>query len=536
MLAAEILASLKRDELLKVADALDVELTQRRQKTKIVTELLRHRDLQAVLMQLSMASLRLISDEKGLDRSGRTKVVIAKRVAESFAYKSPTATAGAVIECLTVGHYKSFESAELPLSEMTLLIGANASGKSNLLEVVALLSWMARGGRLSQFESAVESGQLPLRGRSTDLVWSQGEPGDIELGCRLAADENHGRLTLALSLRVDSLRPRIVHETLTAPDDDSKFPLYTVVEAATEYSHALQVEYNNFSRGRNKPRIACIDEEPVFSQLTTPARFGERHAESQIRLPSEAARIQSALSAILFLDPSPRRMRGYSYQADHRQLKGDGSNLSAVLYDLTELRGQKQEVLSFIHSLPEQRITDISYLETPRSEVMLTLTETFGETQRACEAALLSDGTLRVLAVCAALLSVAEETLVVIEEIDNGVHPSRARELLGRIREVARRRRLRVLLTTHNPALLDAIPDEVIPSVVACYRDPQSGRSRITRLSDIESFPALVASGPLGRAATTGELDRHLKSRPSLEERRKGALLWLDELMSVGES
>ena len=65
-----------------------------------------------------------------------------------------------------------------------------------------------------------------------------------------------------------------------------------------------------------------------------------------------------------------------------------------------------------------------------RGEVYLELVENFGNQERSQSAGLLSDGTLRVLAIAAALLSVQEGSTVVIEEVDNGIHPSRARQLL----------------------------------------------------------------------------------------------------------
>jgi predicted ATPase len=113
------------------------------------------------------------------------------------------------------------------------------------------------------------------------------------------------------------------------------------------------------------------------------------------------------------------------------------------------------------------------FLTGPRGKVMVQLQESFGATERYCEAALLSDGTLRVLAIAAAMLSATEGSLVVIEAIDNGVHPSRAEHLLTSIRAIAERRNLRVLLSTHNPALMDALPDAALGDVVFCYRDPQ---------------------------------------------------------------
>ena len=219
--------------------------------------------------------------------------------------------------------------------------------------------------------------------------------------------------------------------------------------------------------------IPCTDQQAIFTQLETPSRF--KKGQAQHVIPDVVARFQEALRQTLFLDPSPRRMRDYSFITDS-VLTGDGSNLSSVLYDLCEVHGQKDDVLGFIRSLPEQDISDIRFIETPRREVMVQLAETFAGEVCARDAPVLSDGTLRVLAVAAALLSAPEGSLVIIEEIDNGVHPSRAGTLLENIQRVAERRSLRVLLTSHNPALLDTLPPSAVPDVVCCYRDPQQGR------------------------------------------------------------
>ena len=120
------------------------------------------------------------------------------------------------------------------------------------------------------------------------------------------------------------------------------------------------------------------------------------------------------------------------------------------------------------------------------------LTESFGNKEEYRDADLLSDGTLRVLAVAAGALSVPEDSILVIEEIDNGVHPSRAKDLLDRLTAVAGERGIRILVTSHNPALLDALPDEAMQDIVFCYRDPRTGASRLTRLGDIEDYPALI--------------------------------------------
>jgi len=300
--------------------------------------------------------------------------------------------------------------------------------------------------------------------------------------------------------------------------------------------------------------LHCAKEHPwmldrLLASWDSPATFAASHKASRERIPAAVNQLRKSLAAMQFLDPAPARMRDYAFPSD-RTLQGDGRNLSAVLYNLwgadrdkviEEQRGeqepfrqQRQAILDFIQSLPEQNIAGLSFLEEPRGGVMLTLHETFGDQHRAYDASLLSDGTLRVLSIAAAMLSAEEGSLVVIEEIDNGVHPSRARHLLNNIREIAQRRNLRVLLSTHNPALLDALPDAALPDTLFCYRDPTQGDSRIIRLQDIPDYPELIAQDSLGGLATSGVLERFVKQPPA-GERKERALAWLETLKQGAE-
>lgn len=130
---------------------------------------------------------------------------------------------------------------------------------------------------------------------------------------------------------------------------------------------------------------------------------------------------------------------------------------------------------------------------------MVRLRKTFGDQHPYCEVGLLSDRTLGVLAIAAAMLSATKCSLVVIEVIDNGVHPNRAKHLLSSIRDIAeQQRKLRVLLSTHNPALMDALPDGALNDVVFCFRGLQGsnkGNSRLIILGNMDDFPSLISQG-----------------------------------------
>ncbi len=161
---------------------------------------------------------------------------------------------------------------------------------------------------------------------------------------------------------------------------------------------------------------------------------------------------------------------------------------------------------------------------------MVRLEESFGDRKRIVDAPLLSDGTLRVLAIAGTLLTAKHGSLVIIEEIDNGVHPSRAQLLVNQIQTLAHDRELRVLLTSHNPALLDALPDESLVDVICCYRDPKEGDSRLVKLGALDRYSELVAQGPLGQLMTQKVLDRFLKDETTAEQREQKSLDWLESL------
>lgn len=423
-----------------------------------------------------------------------------------------------------IRNFKSYEHARLPLAPLTVLIGANASGKSNALEALRLLSYIAQGNRLSAIRYAVYEGDAAVRGTMRSLG-HRGQS-NFSLGCTI---DRHDWTNLLMELRLaedDDLH--IAGESIRG--FESGAPLYEVVATSSSGSD-IRVAYNNFAPGGRKPQIVCNDQLAVMSQLQSAARFGASHKAAQRRIPEICEYFIDNLAKVLFLDPQPAAMRGYSFKSEDT-LTGDGRNISGVLWNLCSTEDTKNIVLDIIRSLPEQNIADITFIDGPRGEAMVQLTETFGGNPHDTDATLLSDGTLRVLSIAAALLSAPEGGLVVIEEIDNGVHPSRAEAILEHISRIALQRNLRVLISSHNPALLDALPTSAIGDVVFCYREPERGTSELVRLADLSRYPELVAQGPVGHLLTSGLLDRFVKvseSGVSLIARRRA---WLNALRS----
>lgn len=200
-----------------------------------------------------------------------------------------------------------------------------------------------------------------------------------------------------------------------------------------------------------------------------------------------------------------------------------GENISAVLLALC-----KQDPTTFDHiqklvgEIVDDGITGINFVKTELNEVMLALQEKEFQTP----AREMSDGLLRFLAIAATLLPASESldikagtvqklgegnsvvqggVLTVIEELENGVHPSQASRLLHMVEESGKRPDFKVLVTTHSPALLDAAEGRLNESIVVCYRDPDTGKSLLKPLVDFPDFEQVLASKTLGKAVVADE-------------------------------
>lgn len=434
-----------------------------------------------------------------------------------------------------IKNFKSFADAFIPLTEVTFLIGANASGKSNFLDALRLLKRIATGQRLDDIERDIQKKELGIRGSVKDLFLSSKKP--VSLGCGLKTMTSGG---YDLELQIGKIQGRleIIGEKISAKDEKS--PLYTAKilkkkEMFTLDSGTLDSGFFDpptlEARFQKKGIVPYSSQQAVFYQLES-GTIVKRDGDTFIAAIANAFR--ASLRDIFFLESEPAAMRDYSAAGDDI-LQENGSNISSVLKNICKDKIKKERLLEFIRSLPEQNIRDISFITTERNDIMLRLDETFGGKTRKIDAPLLSDGTLRVLAVAAILLSAPQSSLVIIEEVDNGIHPSRAVSLVRNIQKTASERRLQVLVTTHNPSLMDAVPPGNLADVLCCYRDSDSGDSRIIRLGDIGRFPQLMALGSMGALMTSDLIDRFIKDKKSKAQRKKEALEWLDELERADE-
>ncbi len=407
--------------------------------------------------------------------------------------------------------FKSFKDAVLPLEELTLLVGRNGSGKSNALDGLWALARLAQGEDLRDALDGGRDGPAVRGGAAGCAPFGDSA---FSVGCTVRTGDR--RVFLDVTVKVDRV-VQVVAEHLRDEERD-----LLVTEEPRGDSGDIDARWSQSGTGMSRP-LAFRATRLLSSQVL--ARIPATTEGQRVHL--AGAQVLAALRSVFVLDPVPSLMRQYVPRRDvvlHR----DAVNLSAAVASLLEDPATAERVRSVFARLNEQEVVEVTTSRSDLDDVMLTLVERFAGHEQSVPARVMSDGSLRFLAILVALLQAPPalvldagrldlavlasedavgQTTLVIEELENGLHASQAQLLIGLVREEVAHRRVRALATAHSPALLDALSGDEHRSVVVCQRD-REGRSTLHRLVDLPNYVDIVAAGGLGRSAEQDRLRR----------------------------
>ena len=419
--------------------------------------------------------------------------------------------------------FKGFKDGSIELLHpFTLLIGPNGSGKTNVIEAIELLSFIARGQPLYEIADVgrTETG-LQVRGG----LQACGRMGQDLFTLRFRALTKFDGESKPVDYRIQICtkpHPQILEEKLKYGD---RVIYETLPKNPGSASRDLAVKYDNFARGGKKPQTTASSERSVLSQYREIAQKN-RNLLQCVRLVQSIMRY---FRASFVFDPNPKLMHGYE-RIGNNILTKDGANLSAVLYSLTDgnetQRKALDRLLSQISQLPDEPYEEFDFTTTDLGDVIFGLQE---KTGYKVDSRLLSDGTLRTLAILTALETVQVGSHVIVEEFDNGLHPSRVGVLTSAIAEATERRKLRVLVTTHNPATMNNLTSEQMKGVVLCTWSEKKQAADLVALDSLPRSDELLERGPLGDLVSRRVIEQYLA--PEFEEQQRQKVLdWVEAL------
>ncbi|MFN6393025.1 MAG: AAA family ATPase [Aphanizomenon sp.] len=411
-----------------------------------------------------------------------------------------------MLKKLILENWKSFRYAELPLDPLTVLIGTNASGKSNVVEALEFLRRIANGENI---EAALAGDKTlsSLRG-GVELAARKGE-NEFTIKALVSGEDDETDYLYSITLITKPIMNNL-NETITIINEkkNNYYPIKFGLTTEKLYLRSCLLNRSSI----NVIRLDFIGIESFGTKLNDKNSYQMKIVQEQ-SLDIINKFILPTIQNIHILNPIPLTMRNYSRLSEN--IESDGSNIAGLLAALTDNKKTEVEntLSEYIKDLPEGDIKKVWAEKVGRlgTDAMLYCQEEWksGEIIE-IDARSMSDGTLRFLAILTALLTRPEGSQIVIEEIDNGLHPSRAALLVKILKEIGTKRNIDILLTTHNPALLDAFGSEIVPFVVVAHRDSETGESKLTLLEDIDNFPKLFASYSLGQMATKGAIERSL--------------------------
>ena len=350
--------------------------------------------------------------------------------------------------------YRSLRDATVAVGDLNLFIGANASGKSSILDTLRFLS--------EAVSSRDFKGPMFSRGGMIHLAWKGAAASNVELAVRVATGDSVFSWTVRLTRRDYEFA---VEERVHQKRDGSK----------TE--QLLQAD-----RGEGWWWSGERGENVRLSQSPTSCALAAAAADASF----PAHHVAQFIGRWGFFDPNPFLLRRDWSSVESPRLDHYGRNLAETLYRLDAgTRHRILEATRAIIGLPE----DIQPRLSEDEDRFYFVQQEAGLRYRVHQMGV-SSGTLRVLALMTALHTSAEAKLIGIEEPENYVHPgalSSFVEYLGGVGE-----NIQLVITTHSPLVLDALGD---PSVVRVVRRDVR-RGTVVEAEDAEGIRrALDASG-----------------------------------------
>ena len=430
---------------------------------------------------------------------------------------------------LRLKNFKNFADETLRMGAFTVIVGANASGKSNIRDALRFLHGVGRGYTVAEalggkYGAGGQAEWEAVRGAPAELIRygqeSMSLGVDMELGecepdvrAALSSSESSVSYSIGLAPRLGAFG--VAQEELLAYyeiDGGSRIgplpidrPIYTSkpeapdpVASQDDEHHLLLRMAKAGSQRKHGNRVAVRPDQPALTQI-------ELHRPVLRPHKALARHVAGALADMRFLDPSPRQMREPAFPG--QVVLGDGGeNLPTVLQTICDDPKRRQNLLDWTRELTPMDVSDFRFVAESSGKIQLSIAESDG---RATSSQCVSDGTLRFLGLLAALLGEGPR-LCVFEEIDNGIHPSRLHLLVELIEEQTRKGDLQVVTTTHSPDLLATINDGTFQSTSVVCRCAGRSDAIIRPATELPNVDELRRTRGLDQLHATGWMENIL--------------------------
>ena len=425
-----------------------------------------------------------------------------------------------MITRIEIDGFKTFDRFSLDLRPFTAVVGPNASGKSNLFDAIRFVS------RLAQTD--IREAMQELRGRPEELFrrTSTGRSDRMAFAVEVLLEPN-GVDAFGKSFELRTQRVRYELEIAVRTDADRRIegvyvqreqclpirrqeerPSFAWKAGAVKYGRQSKPFIGTRSGSGNESDVIEIRQDgpgkrgrPLSLSATEASRTG-LSTVTTAEFPHLYA-LRTLLSSVQFLQIDPQASRRATDRLAPRRLLPDASNLATVLARLmeetrtdTRPKGLLSDVVADLSALIPS-VAGLDVRDDPGDSeysFALKLADSLSFSSR-----VISDGTLRLLALVTMLNDPRHGGVLCWEEPENGVHDARIPALMELIRIAAdgtdvpgTHTGFQILVNTHSPVVMSALEDhEVVAADVISTLTPetQSRTSRTRMRSGVFSDP-----------------------------------------------
>jgi predicted ATPase len=377
-----------------------------------------------------------------------------------------------MISTIAVHGYRSLRELRVPLGRITLVTGANGTGKSSLYRALRLLADCAEGQVVGSL--AREGGLPSTLWAGPEVIGKRVRSGDYDVEGTVRSE----RVSLQLGFAADEFSYLI---DLGIPiRSDSAFNLDPEIKRELVWTGPVQRPATMLVRRRG-PLVELRDGqgwEPVHTELRT--------YESVLTEVIDPVRAPE----LLWVREQVRSWRFYDHfrtdvEAPARQaqigtrtpvLYHDGRDLAAALQTVAEIGDREALQATITDAFPGSQL--VVRAEAGRFDLQLGAHGLI----RPLGAAELSDGTLRYLLLVAALLSPRPPGLMVLNEPETSLHPdllSPLARLIGRASATTQ-----IVVVSHSAPLIRALQGEPDSATVELVKD--FGETRVAGLGQFD--------------------------------------------------
>ena len=339
----------------------------------------------------------------------------------------------ALIKKISIENYKSIENIELELGRFNVFIGANGSGKSNILESIAMIG-------------ASKSNDLDLEGL-------------LNRGVRIAKP----KLTLSSFLGKPSSKQISIH--VTFEDQDQIIPVRSVFESSNVndiYANWIDTDVESNTPGTILNLLKEIyGEGQRLSEEEVLEKLNQKITEKGIQQENKYTKI---LSDYAIFNLSTQILRGLHSESNKSPLGINGEGLDLLLSNFNTYENDKLSRCKVFFNWLEQINFDKkdelkhSGHKLGKSTSILYFQDRFMQKQNNLfSAENANEGILHVIFYLALFISNKTPVFFAIDNIETALNPSLCRSLIKELSVLSKERGKQVIITTHNPAVLDGL-------------------------------------------------------------------------------